>query len=315
MQASCGSAAAVFSTTALYPLEISKARLVTSVGKGGKGTLAILEEIVKKHGPLALYRGLGIKCAHAVVQNFGFYYIYSFLSGNIRRRRGGKPLGTVTNLGVGYIAGVGNLALSLPFEVITMRMQVSNGKSFTQTVRDLYRDGSISAFYRGVLACVLLCINPAIYNTVFDQLKNRLLARAAAAKAPGAAKAIALTTLQAFALGIIAKAVATLLTYPYIRAKMVLQASKKKKKASPAGEGAGSGGGAGEAADGAGSDRAESAVAVIQHIIRTEGLPGLFKGLQVQLLRSTLSSALMLMAKERIYFYTRSLLLSMSGAE
>ena len=50
----------------------------------------------------------------------------------------------------------------------------------------------------------------------------------------------------------------------------------------------------------------------MQHIVRTEGLFGLFKGLQVQLLRSTLSSALMLMAKERVYFYTRRALLALA---
>jgi len=50
----------------------------------------------------------------------------------------------------------------------------------------------------------------------------------------------------------------------------------------------------------------------MQHIVRTEGMSGLFKGLQVQLVRSTLSSALMLMAKERVYFYTRRVLSGVS---
>lgn len=50
----------------------------------------------------------------------------------------------------------------------------------------------------------------------------------------------------------------------------------------------------------------------MHHIIRTEGVLGLFKGLRVQLLRSTLSSALMLMAKERVYFYTTKALSSLT---
>lgn len=51
-----------------------------------------------------------------MVQTFGFYYIYSFLQRSIRRGKA-KDLDTITNLGIGYLAGVGNLAASLPFEV------------------------------------------------------------------------------------------------------------------------------------------------------------------------------------------------------
>lgn len=119
IQASCASAAAVFATTSLYPLEISKARLVTSVGRKGSnvGTLQILADLVKEGGPLELYKGLGSKSMHAVVQTFGYYYIYSFLMRSIRRGNPQVELGTITNLGIGYLAGVGNLVASLPFEV------------------------------------------------------------------------------------------------------------------------------------------------------------------------------------------------------
>jgi hypothetical protein len=39
---------------------------------------------------------------------------------------------------------------------------------------------------------------------------------------------------------------------------------------------------------------------VLQHIVATEGLPGLFKGIQSQLVRTVLASALMLTVKERV---------------
>jgi len=296
VQASCASAAAVFSTSCLYPLEICKARLVTSVGPDAKQqtSVAILASILRKDGPLGLYKGLSTKSLHAVVQTFGYYYIYTFLARTIKRTSGRSHLGTLTNLGVGYLAGVGNLAASLPFEVrmyciavlchtgcrllaglltcpswlvrvcqvITMQTQISSEKrSLLQTVTDLYvldesvpcrvglaspfcvrgfrarsyNDGGTSAFYRGLNAAVLLCINPAIYNTVFDQLKGRLLARIQA-RSTGK-KVVALTTLQAFVLGIIAKAIATVLTFPYIRTKMVMQATSHRHHDKPSGDG------------------------------------------------------------------------------
>jgi Mitochondrial carrier protein len=43
-----------------------------------------------------------------------------------------------------------------------------------------------------------------------------------------------------------------------------------------------------------------STTEVLQHIVATEGLPGLFKGIQSQLVRTVLASALMLTVKERV---------------
>lgn len=54
----------------------------------------------------------------------------------------------------------------------------------------------------------------------------------------------------------------------------------------------------------------QSTLELMQYIIKTEGVAGLYKGIQPQLFRSVLASALMFMAKERIHFYTRKVLLA-----
>lgn len=123
--------------------------------------------------------------------------------------------------------------------------------------RSRYKEDGVAAFYRGLAASVLLCVNPAIYNTVFDQLKARLLARIQARS--GGRRVVALSTLQAFALGVIAKAIATLLTYPYIRAKMVMQAASRAKRENTGTGAAASGAGAGGSAEtGSGAPEAGS---------------------------------------------------------
>ena len=66
VQASCASAGAVFSTTALYPLEICKAKLVTSVGDGAhKTTASILSDVLKQRGGFGLY--VRIRCCVSCV--------------------------------------------------------------------------------------------------------------------------------------------------------------------------------------------------------------------------------------------------------
>jgi adenine nucleotide transporter 17 len=83
-----------------------------------------------------------------------------------------------------------------------------------QVVQSVLREHGLLGFFRGFQASLLLCVNPAINYTVFEQLKRRLLSSTGATS---------LTLLQAFVLGAIGKIVATLITYPWVRAKILLQ--------------------------------------------------------------------------------------------
>lgn len=336
VEAACGASASAISTATLYPLEIAKARLVARTGSkhASDTTLSVLRKIVKDGSVLDLYRGLQAKCVHSVAQAFNYFYAYSFLksaaeAAALRPGVSPKPLGTAANLVVGYLAGVGNVVGTTPLEVVALKMQVSEKKlSPLQAARAIYADGGFGAFYRGLVASLILCTNPAINLTVFDQLKvvvMRILQaaadkRAAAAGGPSR-RVVALSAGQAFLVGVVAKSIATLITYPYIRVKTVMQALSKREADSAADEAAGAE---------AGSDGGQSARParpkrklntkmgtweVLQYILSTEGLSGVFKGLQPQLFRSVLASALMLMLKERIYFYTRALLLRLAKSK
>ena len=122
----------------------------------------------------------------------------------------------------------------------------------------------------------MLCINPAITYTVFEQLKARWLARRRGGK-----RARSLSTAEAFWIGAFAKAVATVVTYPYIRAKVLLQ----KKR--PAG------------GDGDGYD-AQTASGVLAQVLEKEGARGMYRGLRPQLIKGVTNAATMLVIKERI---------------
>merc|ERR1719277_1791505 len=77
------------------------------------------------------------------------------------------------------------------------------------------REG-VSGLFKGFWYNILLCINPAIQNTAFDRMKDAILAL----------KKGSLTPFEAFALGAVAKAIATMVTYPLVRLKTILQAGK-----------------------------------------------------------------------------------------
>lgn len=303
VEASCGGSAAAISTAALYPLEISRTRLVARTGSEFKRdtTLSVLKAIVDEGGVAALYQGLAAKCGHGIAQAFTYFYIYSFLKNAALSGAPGKTLGTLANLGVGYFAGIGNILVTSPLEVVATRMQMADGPvGVVAAVKQVLDVGGFPAFYKGMLASIVLCVNPAINLTVFDQLKAIVLK--VLTKRSGK-KVLALTAGQAFLVAVLAKSLATCVTYPYIRAKIIMQAATK-------GDGSGE---ATKGGSGAGKPVSRmSAVEVLRHIVRTEGVAGLFKGLQPQLFKSVLASALMLMLKERIFYYTKLFILMLA---
>lgn len=129
---------------------------------------------------------------------------------------------TFLKLALGYTAGVVNTMLTMPLEVISTRCQASKDSIGTLAMgRKLLFQEGLQSFYKGLGFNILLCINPAIQNTVFDKLKAALLRRA---KAQAGGAAVALTSLEAFVLGAVAKAVATFVTFPLVRLKTMLQA-------------------------------------------------------------------------------------------
>jgi hypothetical protein len=156
--------------------------------------------------------------------------------------------------------------------------------------------------YSGVGASLLLTVNPAIQYTCFEQARRRViggLQRRAARKNGGAgAKKIAeLSVSDAFVLGAASKAVATFITYPLVRAKVLAKAPERKdasgkrrehlrkEKSAPRAE----------------SFRGKSLPAVMRGVVETEGAAGLYKGLQAQLLKTVLAAAFSLTVKEKSF--------------
>lgn len=347
IQAASAGAGSAFSTAALFPVEFVKTRLQASSSGSAeqyRGSLDVVRHIARQQGLTGFYRGVSAKVVEQVARAVVYFYLYAWLS---RRAAPKGSLSTGANLAVGYAAGVGGILLTSPFEIIATRLQTATGKgaAYLATARDLLAEGGVAAFYRsasprprvglsscpahstvrrGLGASLVLCANPAIQYTVFDQLKALLLARAAPRR--GGAKG-ALTALQAFLLGALAKAIATVITFPYIRAKVVLQAadrgSETVRRAREETEGATAGRTAeemgGSADDGAASggdrveegkggagedplrvDAADSAVEALRKLSATDGVTAWYKGMAPQLLKGVLAAALMLMVKERI---------------
>ena len=234
---------------------------------------------------------------------------------------------------MGAVAGIINNACTIPFDVVATNHQVSGldrknketGEADTSiftTAKEVWRKGGLSAFWGGMAPSCMLVINPAINFAAFDRLKlvyNRTFKSGGGKRRLSSAEAAAMSLgpLEAFFLGAASKAIATSITFPLIRAKvLMMQADNKKKKKKTKTKTTRKGGGTSGAGGGTGGRKGAPAeeeeeeedmkrqgmafVEMLRDAINAEGIGGLYKGLGVQLSRSAVAAAIMFMTREQL---------------
>jgi hypothetical protein len=181
---------------------------------------------------------------------------------------------------------------------------------------------SILSLWNGLLPAILLCSNPAIQYTLYDTFKGWLLLHRQTHQLNSEqqhAQKKSLSMTESFLFGLISKFVATISTYPLIRAKVMMMVAptttpasldkvsssltnettttdcnETKKKSQTA-----------ESTSNKGHHIPKSLVLLLLYIFRQDGWRGLYRGCSLQLLHTVLKSAMLLMVRERITFVSR----------
>ncbi|KAF7150976.1 hypothetical protein RHSIM_Rhsim02G0021300 [Rhododendron simsii] len=297
-EATSGAIGALVSTTVLYPLDTCKTKYQAEVRAHNqqkyRNISDVFWEAISNHQVLSLYQGLGTKNLQSFINQFIYFYGYSFFKKLYLKKSGSKSIDTKANLILAAAAGAFTVVVTQPLDTASSRMQTSEfGKS-----KGLWKslsEGTWSDAFSALDISLLLTANPSIQYTVFDQLKQRLLKGPRSKKNDTEPSSEALSAFSAFLLGAVSKCVATCLTYPAIRCKVMIQAAESDedgtKKAQP-------------------KSRKSISDAILM-IWETEGPLGFFKGLPSQILKTVLSSALLLMVKEKITKTTWVLMLTL----
>eukprot|EP00462_Mataza_sp_D1_P011748 CAMPEP_0175153668 /NCGR_PEP_ID=MMETSP0087-20121206/19877_1 /TAXON_ID=136419 /ORGANISM="Unknown Unknown, Strain D1" /LENGTH=280 /DNA_ID=CAMNT_0016440397 /DNA_START=17 /DNA_END=856 /DNA_ORIENTATION=+ len=109
----------------------------------------------------------------------------------------------------------------MPIWVVQTKIVLSCGPKagggIWATVRKIWQEEGVSGFYKGLAPSLVLVVNPVVQFVVYEELVKRLRRGRSDVK---------LSTLQYFVVGAFAKAVATVVTYPYQVLKARLQASE-----------------------------------------------------------------------------------------
>ncbi|KNZ79828.1 Peroxisomal membrane protein PMP47B [Termitomyces sp. J132] len=296
IHAVAGAAGGIVAMSATYPLIFLSTRAAVGAKNDNKSFYQILVDTIKREGLLGLYSGLDSSLLGISVTNGVYYYFYERSRGIIlKSRSGAKGLSALESILAGLIAGSATTIISNPIWVVqtsqAVRTLESSGQpvatrklSFIQTLKNIVAKDGIQAFWRGIGPALVLVINPVLQYTVFEQLKNLLIAsRTKKLRAAGAAASVVaiLSDWDFFFLGALSKLVATGSTYPYIVIKSRLQAGQ------------------------ASALKYKSTIDGLLTILKEEGIGGLYKGVGSKLVQSVLTAAILFAGQRRFYEITK----------
>ncbi|KAJ3203334.1 hypothetical protein HDU82_006663 [Entophlyctis luteolus] len=235
--------------------------------------------------------GVGIESAmFGIAVTQGVYYgMYEYVKAAFERaQQTERAISTLESMAAGAIAGAATSLITNPIWVVNVRATVKKSKldddahgtsanvskplSTSDIVMKIYKEEGILGFWKGIVPALILVINPIIQYTVFERLKDWMQTR------KNLRGAGALSAFDFFILGAVSKLCATAITYPYIvvKSRMQLKQSDDDK------------------------ERYNNVLDGIRKILKSEGVGGLYKGIEAKLLQSVLASAFTFAFKEEM---------------
>lgn len=259
-----------------------------------------MRQLATEEGFATLYRGLVPVLQSLCISNFVYFYTFHCLKAIFSS--GDRPASALRDLFLGTVAGVINVLSTTPFWVVNTRLKMkglnegklqqqqpstssastkcSTSTQYTNLFEGLWyiwRTEGVYGLWAGTLPSLMLVSNPALQFMMYEALKRRVTTWS---KQPSA--------LTFFAIGALAKAFATLLTYPL----QLIQTKLRNGRAEQSNLHPNAG-----------------VLQMLLHIVKNNGIAGLFRGLEAKLLQTVLTAALMFATYEKIAAFVMSLLI------
>ncbi|KAL9906302.1 peroxisomal membrane protein PMP34 [Glossina fuscipes] len=297
IHAMSGAAGGCLAMSTFYPLDTVRSRLqLEDPERSGKArsTLKVIKEIVLGEGFLSLYRGLGPVLQSLCISNFVYFYAFHTLKALTAGGKGNAiNQNAFKDLLLGSIAGVINVLMTTPFWVVNTRLRMRNVTGIADEVNKHYKNlptglryvaktEGMRGLWSGTAPSLILVSNPALQFMMYELLKRNALKLNKGE----------ISSLGFFLIGALAKAFATILTYP-----LQLVQTKQRHRTNQTSTNN----------DASTSQQAKCArrndtgmLHMVMQIIRNQGIKGLFRGMEAKILQTVLTAALMFMAYEKI---------------
>jgi adenine nucleotide transporter 17 len=264
-----GTAGGAAAMSLFYPLDVIRTHM--QVKKGS------FKELFNAEGPSVLYRGLSAVLISLGCSNFVYFYTNNLLKVLTKRYTGLKNVTIPQNLLIASLAGVVNVLVTCPLWVANTRLKLQSGKpqegklhltGMWHALNVIYQDEGLAALWGGTASSLMLVTNPVIQFVVYDKVK--LIFTQDSGKKH-------LSATDIFFIGAIAKALATVFTYPIQVAQSRQRAVKDKN-----------------------SSTFYSTFKILYDIYSAEGVLGWFAGMNIKLVQTILTAAFQFMCYEYI---------------
>ncbi|KAH9481697.1 Peroxisomal adenine nucleotide transporter 1 [Psilocybe cubensis] len=319
-----GALGGCFSTAVVYPLDVAKTRIqalpADSKGKGKDLSMtSVLLRVYKQEGIAGLYRGFGATMLNTFSMQYAYFFFYSLVRSSYIKRLTSKlppgsklpPLSTAAELLLGALAGALAQIFTIPVSVIATRQQVGRPEgskkassdekvddSFMGVAREIVEEEGVTGLWLGIKPGLVLTVNPAITYGAFERVKSLVLL----AKGNTSTK---LGPWLTFVIGALSKTLATIVTYPYIMAKVRIQARsadiedalEHNEKPPPAHKYHHKNG------------KHVGALDILARVWKREGFTGWYQGMEAQITKAVLSQALLFMSKEQFEHWALAIMI------
>jgi len=274
-----GTAGGSISMTLFYPLDVI--RTFQQV----HGQDYSFFDLLKSEGIGSLYKGLAPVIASLAASNFVYFYTNNLLKVLVKKFTGEKSVSVAQNLIVASLAGVVNVMTTCPLWVANTRLKLQSSKQNSSESQNkqvpysglidcmsrIYQEEGVQALWNGAGSSLMLVSNPTIHFVVYDKVKSIIDRRV---KADGRKY---LSSFEIFLTGAIAKALATIFTYP-VQVAQSRQRANRDKSGSTFG----------------------NTFKILADIFRKDGFLGWFVGMNAKLIQTILTAAFQFLCYEQI---------------
>jgi adenine nucleotide transporter 17 len=255
----------------------------------------MLRQLVIRKGLRQLYSGLKADTLSTLISSFLYFFFYSSLHklvlarSNLYRSHKTNPgaenrtitskvgegqsrqLDAKAELLIGLIAGVASKGITLPISAVSVRQQLAvdavgendEYPNLMTTLRLIHNESGVLGLFAALPPSIPLALLPSLTLYIHSVLLRFFVPARNQLHPPG---------LVTFALGSASNALATIPLYPMILTKSLRQSRSKENK---------------------------GMIATLLEILASEGIMGIYKGVEGQLAKGVLQQGIMMLLKQR----------------